>query len=75
MTKKIEGFTEDMGGEYVCRASNVKGHSKDAVNIIVTGKALMQLQTFQRKKILLYLFVIIVMRTLFSLRPSTRGYY
>ncbi|XP_034234598.1 hemicentin-1-like isoform X2 [Thrips palmi] len=37
MTKKIEGLTEEMGGEYACRASNVKGHSSDSVHIIVTG--------------------------------------
>lgn len=37
MTLKIDTVTEDMGGEYVCRASNVKGYSKDVVNVVVTG--------------------------------------
>ncbi|KAJ1520885.1 hypothetical protein ONE63_003968 [Megalurothrips usitatus] len=37
MTLKIDGLTEEMGGDYVCRASNVKGFSKDVAHVIVTG--------------------------------------
>lgn len=37
MTMKINDVTEEMGGDYMCRASNVKGYSKDTVHVVVTG--------------------------------------
>ncbi|XP_052121431.1 hemicentin-1 isoform X3 [Frankliniella occidentalis] len=37
MTMRIDSLTEEMGGDYVCHASNVQGFSKDVAHVTVSG--------------------------------------